>query len=146
MSNPTYALMGSADRIGVNIFSTMPLGQFLYRAFRDHILLVNIATFVIQIAAIFAIPFLPLARIMLVVYDIMHIAIAALTGIFFYLWMSSNVVFAIVVAYVSASLSWVARLIFFLMLLLSPRAFTIFEAGWYDTHAFNSVVMEAVFE
>ncbi|MCP1852776.1 MULTISPECIES: hypothetical protein [unclassified Bradyrhizobium] len=143
-TNTTYTLQGSADRIGVNIFSSMPLGQFLYRAFRENILLMNILTMGIQLLALVAMPFLPLVRIMLLVYDMMHLAIGGLTGIFFYLWMSINIAFAIAMGYLTVTFSWAARIVFVGMMLLAPRAFTIFEAGWYETHGFNSVIIEAV--
>ncbi|MEH2667942.1 hypothetical protein DXU07_00430 [Bradyrhizobium elkanii] len=145
-TNTTYTLLASADRLGVNVFSTMPLGQLLYSSFRAHILLMNIVTMGIQLFALVATPFLPAIRVMLLVYDVMHLAIGGLTGIVFYLWMSINIAFAIAMGYLTVTFNWLSRLVFVGMMLLAPRAFTIFEAGWYETHAFNNITIEAVNE
>lgn len=68
-TNTTYTLLASADRLGVNFFSTIPLEQLLYNSFRAHILLINTVTMGIQLFALVAPPFLPAIRVMLLVYD-----------------------------------------------------------------------------
>lgn len=143
-TNPTYLLLASADGIGTYIFSGTKLAQKLYALFRDNILFMNIVTVGTQLAAVLAIPFVSVSRIALIIYDFFHVSIAVLTGIFFYLWIAMNVAFTVALAYVSTAFGWVARLTFVLITLLSNRAFTIFEAGWYETHAYNLLTLNAV--
>ena len=146
LTNKTYFLMPAADGIGTLPLSDYGLAEPAYRFFRAHILLFNLVTLGIQLAAVIAIPFVATARIMLLIYDGMHASIAALTGIFFYMWMSLNIAFTAALGFVSVRFTWPARLMFIGLTLLSTRAFTIFEAGWYDTSAYNRVSIEAVMD
>ena len=145
-TNKTYFLMPAADGIGTLPLSDYGLVEPVYRFFRAHILLFNLATLGIQLAAVVAIPFVATTRLILLIYDGMHASIAVLTGIFFYIWMCLNIAFAIALGFVSVRFTWQARLIFIGLTLLSTRAFTIFEAGWYDTSAYNRVSIEAIMD
>jgi hypothetical protein len=145
-ANKTYLLMPAADGIGTLALSDYGLAEPAYRLFRAHILLFNLVTLGIQLAAVVAIPFAATTRLMLLIYDGMHASIAVLTGIFFYVWMCLNIAFAIALGFVSVRFTWLTRLIFIGLTLLSTRAFTIFEAGWYDTSSYNRVSIEAVMD
>ena len=144
MTNRTYLLLASAEGIGTNVFNGSGLEQWIFNAFRSNILLVNFVTIATQFAAILAIPFVIATRVMLMIYDVFHISIGVSTGIFFYLWISMNVAFTVALGYLTATIGVLPRISFALMTLLSAKAFTIFEAGWYETHAYNRMSIIAV--
>lgn len=78
-------------------------------------------------------------------YDLQHIMIFLLTGIFFWKWILLN--FAIVIALSQIrKVSWPAwvSIAFMLIIICSPMAFQIVKLAWFDSGAMNHVHFEAV--
>lgn len=121
--------------------------QVLYTVMSDWSWLINIGLFIGQLIAVIAILKLSWSKFVTVFYDLTHIAIFALTGIFFYKWIVYNV--AIIWALSSVkniNFTPLLRLYLISVVIAAPLVFFVAKLGWFDNRSFNHEYFEAVYE
>ena len=83
--------------------------------------------------------------ILTVFYDLMHISIFILSGIFFWKWILLNVaiIFSLQ-AFRAPRLPWALKSLAVLIIILGPAIFFMARLGWYDTPSYNHLFVQAV--
>lgn len=104
----------------------------------------NLLTLASQLGALPAAAIPQLAVPLLVIYDIWHFGIAALTGIFFWKWMAMNAVLIYGFKNLRFRVSAFQRAILCLFVLSAPNFFTVVALGWYDTPQLNILRIDAI--
>lgn len=144
--NNTHFIMMVAD-----VYGTLPIKQFETVADLSHLLvsktwiLINILTYFGQLASIFALRRMSWVIILTAFYDLMHITIFLVTGIFFWKWIILN--FAIVGALATVRHVKIPMVIYLglvAIMLLSPAIFFVARLGWYDTASLNVAHFDAL--
>jgi hypothetical protein len=148
LENHTEYLILSAKSAGLLPLSLINgLSELSYQTLACIIIFSNVVLFFVQLAAIVAVWRIRWLIIITAIYDVSHVAIFLLTGIFFYKWIILN--FAIIgglltlrdkVFPVALRVQLIAIVIF------SPTIFWVATLGWWDTRAFNHENIRAVLE
>ena len=145
-NNPAYLFLVALDD-GHVIFSGYPrVVAWAYWIFDKSYVFSNVWVLVCQGAAIAAF-FLPrrLLIVLLVLFDVMHIAIIIVAGANFWPWIVLNVIVAVVVARPDFQRQPIAsRLIATAFILIAPRFVQVTKLGWFDAGANNKLFFEAV--
>lgn len=121
--------------------------QLIYAFMADWSWLSNSVLFIGQCLALIAITKLSWSKIVTVFYDMTHIAIFALTGIFFYKWIFYN--FAIIWALSNVKnicFTPLLRIYLICVVIFAPLIFFVAKLGWFDNRSFNHEYFEAVYE
>jgi hypothetical protein len=142
LSNQTQTLMLAAWESGVLPLSfSEPLAAVAYTTLEKIKFFTNFATLLIQLLAVVAILHLRWAILTTICYDILHVMIFGLTGIFFWKFIILNL--AIVAALSVMRLDEIPgrlKLVFCSVVVLSPAIFQIMPSyAWLDTRSMNSV-------
>jgi len=106
--------------------------------------LINWGTLALQLFSLIGLWRLRWAIVITLFYDLTHIAIFFITGIFFWKWILLN--FAIVAALIALRdyrISWREGVFFSLCTLFAPIFFTTMRLGWWDTPEFNRAYFAA---
>jgi len=141
--NQTYFLNSNGAALGTAPIRLSPDALGIWRTLN---IPVNVLTLSTQLAALAA-PLIPATIAPLTaIFDIWHLGVFALSGIFFWKWMLLNA--AIIVAWPGRAerVDGRVRLLACMLTALSPHFFSIIELGWYDTPALNRIEVAAVDE
>lgn len=117
----------------------------LYQATALLVVPLNLTILLLQLAAIVALARIRWIVVLTALYDVTHIVIALVSGIFFYKWIWLNLLIVV-------SLSLIARksiprhlqVWLVAVLLMAPHFFFVARLGWFDTPSFNDEFVEAV--
>lgn len=105
----------------------------------------NIMVLIGQLLALACLMSLRKAALLTLFYDIMHLAIFMLTGIFFWKWMILNAAFIYSFGAIRKSmkipLHW--KLLSCFMVFIAPSIFNVVTLAWFDTGAMNELHFEA---
>ncbi len=105
----------------------------------------NSSILLLQLISIVVISKIRWAAITTLLYDVTHLVIFIVSGIFFYKWIILNLLITISLTRLSAFLlpkeikAWLIGVVIF-----SPLIFFVAFLGWYDTPSFNDEYIEAV--
>jgi hypothetical protein len=147
--NPTQNLTLAAWERG-NLPLTI-LGEgatgFLYQVAASNVGVLNLTVLLMQLGAVVAITRVRWTIVLTALYDVTHVAIFLLSGIFFYKWIWLNLLIVV-------SLSMIANKIIprhiqlwlIAVVLLAPGMFFVARLGWFDTPSFNDEYVEAVID
>ena len=84
-------------------------------------------------------------RIFTFLFDCMHLAIFAVTGILFYKWMIYNLLIIIAVSKLEIkTIPTQMKFLFGFLLIIAPTVFFVSKFGWFDTRALNNEYFVAV--
>jgi hypothetical protein len=138
--NPTQMLMLAAYEMG-----SLPLTIFgdrfvdsIYSFLSTNILWLNALTLAIQIAPVIALRRVKWMIVLMVLFDITHIVIFLVSGIFFYKWIVLNALIVsalLILRHYSYDLR--DYLLLVLGMVLAPSVFFVAFLGWHDTPSFN---------
>lgn len=140
-ANQTYYLATNGAALGT---APLQLSSSALAAWKTLNVPVNALTLSTQLAALLAL-LLPITVAPLTaLFDVWHLGVFALSGIFFWKWMLLNA--AIIVAWSGRTepIGWRLRLLACALTALSPYFFGIIKLGWYDTPALNRIEVLAV--
>lgn len=144
VENPTYFLGYNGAALGAPPIAGSPgLVAGLGGMWHATNFLGNLVTLASQLASVIA----PLAPMFIapltIIYDLWHLGVYALTGIFFWKWMALNA--ALVFAWRKPPpIGFRLRLLAVLMVMLSGNFFLTARLGWYDTAQLNRVEVLAL--
>ena len=148
LENKTYYLTLVALEKGVLPVSQWPLlVEILYEFSVSGVVVLNFIIFLAQLYSVLAITNIRQTIILTIFYDVTHVAIFLLSGIFFWKWILLNLV-------IVASLSFLRERVIptglkiycALVVLLGNSIFFTTYLGWYDTPTFNHVKFVAILE
>lgn len=117
----------------------------LYEVLSSNVVALNFTVLFIQLVAVLALTRIRWIILLTALYDVSHVAIFLLSGIFFYKWIWLN--FLIVVSLsliVNKPISRQMQLWLVAILLVAPGMFFVARLGWFDTPSFNDEFVEAV--
>jgi hypothetical protein len=133
------------NQLPLNIVSGLP--EISYIALNKFLFLVNAATFFGQLLAIVVVARIRWIILITLFYDIMHVGILFVSGIFFYKWIVMN--FAIIaglasIRYEKVPSSFKIGMVAFI--LASPLVFHVANLAWWDSSATNQEHIYAVMD
>src|SRR3569832_688628 len=139
--NPTYYLAANGAALG-----TAPLQQSsgALAVWKMLNVPVNALTLSSQLAALPALLAPAAIAPLTVLFDIWHLGVFALSGIFFWKWMLLNAAIIVVWSGYTAPIGWRLRLLACALTALSPHFFGIIKLWWYDTPALNRIEVLAI--
>lgn len=149
LENPTYYLALAAEHAGALPITILgdDATQLIIQSFRMFLIPLNILTFCTQLMAIFAIIRIRAAIILTAFFDLMHLAIFILSGIFFYKWICLNLLIVIALTKIKdKKIDLNIKLWLMSVVVAAPTIFFVAFLGWYDTPSFNDEYIEAVTE
>lgn len=147
IANPTYFLTLNAahfDYLTIFALPFMPDVTNLFLA--DLTVPLNIAVLLSQLAAPFAVFSRRFMVGITVVFDIMHVAIFALSAIFFWKWILLNLGFVHAFSTMSRAakpISLALGVYALVVLLAAPHLFQIAKLGWFDSGGVNHAHIQA---
>jgi len=146
LENPTHALIQVAQYSGTLPLAHWPdLARIAYEWSADLVLLLNLFVIGFQLISVVAIVSKRASRTLSVLFDVQHVGIFVLTGIFFWKWIFLNAAFVAALRHVRMPhIPIGARLVLPLFVLLSPSIVTVVKLGWLDTPAVNRIYFLAV--
>jgi len=146
LENQTHYLTLAAD-----ISNVLPLEinetvtAFTHEIVRDSVLIANTSTFAIQVLAIVGLWRIRHAITLTICYDVMHLFIFLVSGIFFWKWIILNL--AIVFSLAQIKELKCSRPVFVMLCgvtVTSPLFFNTVTLGWFDSASFNHAYFMAV--
>lgn len=147
--NPTYYLSlaaGQAGALPVSLFGH-DTTLWMIDSLRMFVMPLNMLTFLTQLLAIFAITRIRVAIALTAFFDLMHLAIFLLSGIFFYKWIFLNLMIVVALTKIKEKkIDLKIRLWLISVVVCAPVVFFVAFLGWYDTPSFNDEYVEAVTE
>lgn len=147
VQNPTHYLAFAASEMGslpLSIFGP-DITQTLYILFAQNVVLVNLTTLVVQLLSVVAIIRVRWTLLLTGIYDISHIVIFIVSGIFFYKWIWLNLLIVIALTFVAQKhvpkglKIWLSTVV-----IIAPLVFFVARLGWFDSPSFNDEYMVAV--
>lgn len=145
MDNPTYALMLNAWEAGL-----LPIGHFenlsawIYEWFRENVLFFNMLTLIGQLLCLVLVTRPRHIITITVFYDIMHIMIFFLTGIFFWKWIILNLLIVFAFSRITSQrFDWKTISVAVGTIVSAPLGFFVAWLAWYDSPGFNHIYLEA---
>lgn len=139
MENQTQYLILAADAMGFLPLQAFPgLPEFLFKAFTDARVFSNLLMFGGQLAAVIAVLNVRWLLWITAFYDLTHILIFLVTGIFFYKWIVLN--FAIVAGLIVMRhkvMPFAFKLQLMVIVVAAPLVFWVAKLGWWDSRAYN---------
>lgn len=147
LENPTYKLSLAAWETGSLPVTTLGNGMVAHLIEASILLNVplNAITLLAQLIAVFAITRIQWAILLTAFYDITHVVIFLVSGIFFYKWIWLNLLLVVALGLIAdrelrpALKAWLAAI-----LLAAPSVFFVAFLGWLDTSSFNDEYVEAI--
>lgn len=147
--NPTYFLSYAATTIGALPITYLgdEFANTVISWMKAFVVPINALTFLSQLFAVFAITRIRLAILLTAFFDIMHVGIFLVSGIFFYKWIVLNLLIVFSLSRIKEKiiprefLLWLVGVVIF-----APFLFFVAFLGWYDTPSFNDQYIEAVTE
>lgn len=147
LENPTYNLSLAAWETGSLPITALGNGIVTHLVETSIVLNVplNAITLLAQLIAVLAITRIRWAILLTAFYDITHVAIFLVSGIFFYKWIWLNLLFVVALGLIAdrelrpALRAWVVA-----VLLAAPSVFFVAFLGWLDTSSFNDEYVEAI--
>jgi len=147
--NPTYYLTLAAMEVGALPLTI--LGENITNTLINYQIVLNvplnILIFVLQLGSIVALIKIRWAMLVTAMYDVTHIVIFLVSGIFFYKWIWLNIliVFALnKIKNIELDISSIFWLI--IVIILAPVIFYVAFLGWFDTPSFNDEYVLAITE
>ena len=120
----------------------------IYPILEQNVLLINSATVITQLLCMIAIFRITWIRNISIVYDIQHVIIFIVSGIFFWkwIWLNTTIIYACRFFNQNKSLQKSRSTIFLgsLLLIFSPSIFTTANLGWFETRSLNNAYFQAV--
>jgi len=139
LQNASWALVHNADLLGTQPVLVFPATVRMTAALlAQHDVLMNALTLGVEGGAALSLLMPRLGPLMLLLLNIWHVGLFATTGIFFWKWVFMNIAFLVAWPRVSRT-AWSVRLLAVALLFVAGRAFSLFQAGWWDTPALNHV-------
>lgn len=145
LDNPTHALLANSRLLGVVPLdiSDSIINQ-VYVMFAAGVVPANFLTLASELLAIVSVFSAFLLPVTLGFYDMWHIAVFLTTGIFFWKWILVNTAFMIALLMRTPRTSPAVCLTMAVAMICAPYFFSIFAAGWYDSHSFNRLAVRAL--
>ena len=98
-----------------------------------------------QILCIICFLRISLIKLFCIIFDIIHIFIFILTGIFFWKWITLNlIIFFLVRKFKDIRINYLKRFIFIFFVLTSYHIFFVAKLAWFDSKSMNAVYLEAI--
>ncbi|TCR66932.1 hypothetical protein [Rhizobium sp. BK376] len=150
LENKTYFLSLHASDIGFITIQNMLKGLGIHFEITRLLMLlnepINIAVLVGQLLALVCLLSMKRAAKLTVFFDIMHVGIFVLTGIFFWKWIILNAafVFSFTLLAKRNAVDFSTRFYGCVVVVAAPLAFHVVTLAWYDTGALNESQFEAV--
>ena len=148
IENQTHYLILTADAMGFLPLRAFPgLPEALFQALDGVNVLSNVLIYGGQFAAVIAVLRIRWLVWITAFYDLTHIAIFLLTGIFFYKWIILN--FAIIAGLVAMRhkvMPTAFKLQLMAIVVAAPLVFWVASLGWWDSRAFNHERFYAMLE
>ncbi|MGC2199939.1 MAG: hypothetical protein WA633_07290 [Stellaceae bacterium] len=145
IANPTHLLVANARELGTSGLLAMPdRGDNLLAQLAKLDTVNNVITIATQLGSVVALCVPAGAPFLALIYDVWHLGVGFLAGIFFWKWMTANVCFALALPRARCPISTGMRALLVLVLLTATYRFSLFAAGWYDTPLVNTVKVYAV--
>lgn len=144
--NPTeYLMLAALDNGALPISFNSSLVQYAYAQFSLARPVINTLTVLGQFLCVFAILRIDWSIVVTIFFDVMHTAIAILTGIFFWKFIALNAgIVACLAKMKIAPLSYWAKLFLVLCVVLSKQVFETGVFAWLDTRSSNNYRVFAV--
>jgi hypothetical protein len=149
LENPTDSLIYNAIVLG---YSPLALLQeewlsFFLNLMSENIVVFNGIIFLIQLAAILCVQRINFIIWITVLYDISHVGIYFLTGIFFYKWIILNLLIVFALGLVKHKvITKDFKFVLMFTLIFSPILFWVPKLGWWDTQSLNKEIVYAITE
>ncbi len=148
LENQTHYLLLSADAMGLLPLRMVPnLPEMSFKVLGDVHVLSNFLLYGGQLAAVIAVLRIRWLVWLTAFYDLTHIAIFLLTGIFFYKWIVLN--FAIIAGLLAIRhkvIPAALKLQLAAIVVAAPLVFWVAHLGWWDSRAFNHERFYAVLD
>lgn len=145
--NPTYYLTLAAWEAGalpLTIFNEAVIGTILQYQIGLNVPL-NVSILMLQLAAIVAITRISWAAVTTLLYDVTHVVIFLVSGIFFYKWILLNLLITVALAILPQQrIANDVKLWLIGVIIFAPLIFFVAFLGWFDTPSFNDEYLEAV--
>lgn len=139
IDNPTQVYLANAKDAASAPLDFFPnLFNWLYVLMSESQVIMNLITLATQLIGLIGSLLLSATPWIIVFYDVWHIAVGGLTGVFFWKWVVVNIAFFVALRKCPPDLPLLHRLLPFSLCILSIHFFSIFAAGWYDTPSLNS--------
>ncbi|MEM9047749.1 MAG: hypothetical protein AAGC92_03420 [Pseudomonadota bacterium] len=146
VENPTASSIPISIHFGISPIAQWPITQAVYDAFSIGVPLSNFLVTIIQVAAVVVVFRLILLRLATLFYDVLHIGIYVLGGLFFWPWIWNNVsVLYAVRGKKERDISLQARLCCVAVILMGYSGMLGNSAflGWFDSTKLRSPIIEA---
>ncbi|WP_280817992.1 hypothetical protein [Rhizobium leguminosarum] len=150
LENKTYFLSLHASDMGFITIQNILKGLGVHFEITRLLLLfnepINIAVLVGQLMALICLLSMKRAAQLTIFFDIMHVGIFLLTGIFFWKWIILNAAFVFSFAQLGkrSAPHFSTRLYGCAVVVAAPLAFHVVKLAWYDTGAVNELTFQAV--
>ncbi|HEY7841898.1 MAG TPA: hypothetical protein VIC61_10045, partial [Gammaproteobacteria bacterium] len=145
LENPTDALVLNAWQTGfLPLAVSGSLAAGTYTVAHGMPVLLNAATLAGQLLAPFALARIAWQRWLTFFFDVQHVAIFALTGIFFWKWIVLNLLLFLALGRLSVVPGRAGTLYLAALMLCAPLVFHIVFLAWYDSRVVNDVRLIAV--
>ncbi len=143
--NETYNIMLATWSIGLGPLIGYDFASDFAAALDRGQIPMNVATFLVQAAALIALIRIRSAIWLTVFYDVMHFAIFLSTSILFWKWMTLNVgiILALRALGPDRKVPWQVSVISIGVIALSPIVFSVAMLGWFDSAAVNRPIIHA---
>ncbi len=143
--NKTHFLILTSIQTGLSpIANFESIWTYLFELFEEGYVLNNVIVVVLQLAAVIAIQRINWIIILTIIYDITHVVIYVLTGIFFWKWILLNI--AIVLALRSrrdCEIPMQARYLLSVIVMCGIAFFFTARLAWYDSPMMNDIYITA---
>jgi hypothetical protein len=146
LHNRTDVLIDVAVESGfITVGYGFPFSSFVRDLATQSVLPLNAMTLIIQIACVFVFWRRALIVVLTLLFDVTHITIFALTGIFFWKWIIFNFAIVAAVSRIDRSkIPFAVGALGLLACLTAGKIFFVAKLGWYDTRSFNHFYVLAV--
>ncbi|XAT60502.1 hypothetical protein GN278_06525 [Rhodobacteraceae bacterium Araon29] len=116
----------------------------IYPFLENNIVVINFTTVILQLLCVFCVFKINWIKLITIAYDLQHVIIFLLSGIFFWKWIWLNTTIILGLRYLKTTALGVPLvLIGALLVVFSPLAFSIATLGWFETRAFNKAHFKA---
>lgn len=145
LENNTHYLIITSLEMGLLPIGSYPyITQSIFNIFEKHYILFNSVTLLGQLICIYMITSPRKIIIITLFYDLMHISIYLLTGIFFWKWIVLNILIVTAMSLMKRQkLDFTAQSIGIIFTLTGILAFFTAQLAWYDTKSLKHTYIEA---
>ena len=146
LKNDTSNLILSSLQSGSFPFTSFEnLSKSIYKFCNSYTVPLNIAVVITQTACLFCILKKWSIKIICIIYDIQHLAIFLISGIFFWKWIFLNfIIFFSIDGFKRFEIHSKIKIFFVIIILAAPLTFFVTKLAWFDTKSLNLAFFQAV--